>query len=841
MIQDDGNELVVKNSRNHSDNTVNVHPSDFIEFEGSNSVSSSSSDVVELGDVVSSIVIQRLQNWCFYKDNPWNSKLYYDLPSSLTCYQNNDVSHVSPNYFRSTFRRVPKVFADCPSSLPFSMICEPFNGQKNCNNYSVAQLREGEIMLGRCQSCEGYINSSCPFVENGSAWICSFCSKLNKNTFAQSNYQQAFESASGTGTASIDITVSIAPEDYEFRVIFIIDTSFASFENGYAQTVLNGISEMILNPDFSLKYENTKIAFMTLDSCINMYQRQGNSFTKLIIPDLDDPLIPYHKAVFLDLVKDKDAILNVLVHIGREKGLSSDASLSLKAGLFVAQELLAPFGGKIVLASLYSALRRRDNGVKFLLESSVESVSGVSYWSKFKSLSPLGFDFLKKGIVFDLFVLCQELKFCDLSYEQMCFMTGGENNFYLTKHEAACSFSADLIKTFLSFEGFCALYSFYAPSGYRTSKVLNGISPEKEETNEFLIGGVSSHTCIALELQQVKAINLPYACFQFAIYYTAIDGSLHLRCHNYDALFAKNKLEVFSFADCEAIITFIAKDTLSRSLYSTATKLEKRIQKQCISAMVEYANAVQANGNPQKDWFSPNLKTFPYYMFALKKSPIVSSILDFGNFRSCFNQKIRTNGITYICLFLYPLLFPLHTLNFQEGFFDNQNTFNFPQLLPASRKNIQTDGCYLCFTYGKVYILLQENASTAVTKLLCPGYLHNENTGGTEVMCEQPSRLFIQIANICSQLSAITSINFNTAEHIRKNVDQVEYKLFESALIDDEANGKESYETFLLNIKNTAQGKLQHNGIIPHINIRKVTDAFHTIRFQKRDEFIMLP
>jgi protein transport protein SEC24 len=164
-------------------------------------------------------------------------------------------------------------------------------------------------------------------------------------------------------------------------------------------------------------------------------------------------------------------------------------------------------------------------------------------------------------------------------------------------------------------------------------------------------------------------------------------------------------------------------------------------------------------------------------------------------------RMIRSLGCTELSLYLYPRIIPIHNLQPEDGFPNEQGQLQVPPTLRASFAKIEEGGAYLVDNGQAVLLWLHAQVSPNLLEdLLGPGANSlqelNPNTSSLPVL---ETHLNAQVRNILQYFSTVRGSKAVTIQLARQGLDGAEYE-FARLLLEDRNNEAQSYVDWLVHI-----------------------------------------
>ena len=194
-------------------------------------------------------------------------------------FQAIDTGNCNPRYIRMT-TSAPAISRKLQhdSGIPLGLVCTPFATPEN--GEETVPYVQFQDLPPRCTRCNGYINCSVSWLQDGNAWQCNLCNMINTtpswyfSSLDGGNVRLDRNSRPELCKGSYDI---LAPPDYSTRplqqpiFVFILDITEMAIESGLTlssiQAIRNSVSEL-----YFLNNPETRVGILTFNSCIQFYQ-----------------------------------------------------------------------------------------------------------------------------------------------------------------------------------------------------------------------------------------------------------------------------------------------------------------------------------------------------------------------------------------------------------------------------------------------------------------------------------------------------------------------------------------------------------------------------------------
>lgn len=318
----------------------------------------------------------------YYLERVYPTMEHHLAPPALVPFVAYDQGNSSPKFARLTLNSIPSsAQALAATSLPLGLVLQP-----------LAPLQEGELPIPvldfgetgppRCTRCRAYINPFMTFRSGGNKFVCNMC------TFPNDVPAEYFSPTDPSGVrvdrlqrpeltlGTVDFMV---PKEYwgkepvGLRWLFLIDVSAESVNRGF----LDGFCAGIMNALYGGEGDESeasiqklpagaKVGIVTFDKEIQFYNLSPGLETAqmVVMPDIEDPFVPFNDGLFVDPLESKAAITSLLTQLPAMFSEVKNPEPTLLPTLNAALAALTATGGKIVCS--LSALPTWGPGRLFL-------------------------------------------------------------------------------------------------------------------------------------------------------------------------------------------------------------------------------------------------------------------------------------------------------------------------------------------------------------------------------------------------------------------------------------------------------------------------------------------
>jgi protein transport protein SEC24 len=164
-------------------------------------------------------------------------------------------------------------------------------------------------------------------------------------------------------------------------------------------------------------------------------------------------------------------------------------------------------------------------------------------------------------------------------------------------------------------------------------------------------------------------------------------------------------------------------------------------------------------------------------------------------------RMLRSIGCTELSLYLYPRIIPIHNMQPEDGFPNEQGQLQVPPALRASYSKIEEGGAYLVDNGQMILLWLHSQVSPNLLEdLFGPGQTSlqalNPQLSSLPVL---ETHLNAQVRNLLQYLSTIRGSKAVAIQLARQGLDGAEYE-FARLLLEDRNNEAQSYVDWLVHI-----------------------------------------
>lgn len=754
-----------------------------------------------------------------------------------------DQGTASSKYMRSTMYYVPESEKlRLASKLPVAVTIRPFaplleteepvptvelqndNGPETISS-SDDPLSKGPL---RCHRCRAYVNSSMQFTHN-QRFICNICQ------FANNEVPPEYASALDARGFRIDKFVrpelhkSVydmrVPKEYNFgasnknpeqlHIVFLVDIS----ENSIKQNLPVLVSESIRATLFSYNGEVEKptpykIAIMAFDKKLHFFNLSAKlERTQISISsDLEDPFVPFDEGLFADPEESRFVIedaLNYLEQLCNSETRVFDLEPCFAVACKTAGMCLDMHGGgKIisVLSNLPSwgpgGLRYKDNkAVGRTPAPEVEKKIFLPDNEYYKSMTK---EFIEKSVGLDLHIASHtSVDLSNIGF--LVSSTGGELTRWPNLHYERDGrlFNAKFKNSVVNTTGYQGQLKLRCSNGLQ---VIDYYGTSSSIRDASILGSVQDPVVPVLSKDHTFTVLLQYdgtlsrkldCHFQAALLYTDNYGQRKVRVINL-VLAVTNKLEdVFNFADENAIVATLVRDTLNFVGQQTLAELRESLNTRLVDVFSQYRAMTEFGHNRAKTMsnnllFPDSLKHLPIYILSFLKTHAINASTGLSaDARLVDLFNMLNMPLERLMYHLYPALIELHSLTPEEGTIDEATGFTILPHYKDLTLKILDRGVYILCDGIRVYVWLDPEANIMLIKDLFGEQYESieEIDAFIDELPDLQSEISQQARNLIRFLNKhIVGVESSSVQLIRKGLDGSELT-FKELLREDAFGG----------------------------------------------------
>ncbi|GES58303.1 Sec23/Sec24 family protein [Aspergillus terreus] len=742
-------------------------------------------------------------------------------PPAAVPFVAHDQGNSSPKYARLTLNNIPSTSDFLSStSLPLGMILQPL-APLDPGEQPIPVLDFGDAGPPRCRRCRTYINPFMQFRSGGNKFICNMC------TFPNDVPPEYFAPLDPAGSRidrmqrpelMMGTVEFLVPKDYwnkqpvGLQWLFLIDATQESVQRGFLKGVCKGILDALYdtseNPEDERRIpEGSKIGIVTYNREVQFYNLspQLDRAQMMVMTDLQEPFVPLSEGLFVDPYESKDTITSLLHQIPTIFAHARSPDPALFPALNAALSALQPTGGKVI-ASICS-LPQWGPGALYIRDDPKAHGTDAEkklFTTDHQPWRDVAGKFAEAGVGVDMFVGSPGGTYMDVAtIGHVAEVSGGETFFYPNFHAPRdiLKLSREIAHAVTRETGYQALMKVRCSnglqvSGYHGNFVQHALGADLE------IGAIDADKAIGVLFSYDGKLDVKLdAHFQAALLYTSADGQRRVRCINVVAAVNEGGLETMKFVDQDAVVSIIAKEAASKTLDKSLKDIRASISEKTVDIFSSYRKIFSGSHPPGQLVLPENLKEFSMFMLSMIKSRAFKGGQEASDRRIHDMRMLRSIGCTEMSLYLYPRIIPIHNMQPEDGFPNEQGQLQVPPALRASFSKIEEGGAYLVDNGQMCLLWLHAQVSPNLLEdLFGPGHTSlQELSPQTSSIPVLETHLNAQVRNLLQYFSTIRGSKAVTIQLARQGLDGAEYE-FARLLVEDRNNEAQSYVDWLVHI-----------------------------------------
>lgn len=513
-----------------------------------------------------------------------------------------DKGSAGPRHMRTSLNYVP-LGPDVlkTSTLPFVVVVNAL-AATDPGDSPIPVIDPGPQGPLRCSQCKAYV---CPFMRwsgGGMRMECCFC---KATTEAPAEYAGRIEmdgaryDKSGRpdlAHGSVEYTVG---GEYQVRppapptFLFLIEVSAAAVASGATAAVCASLALLL---DDLPGGDATRVGIATFDSQMHYYAVRpgGRSMQMLVVPDATEPFTPLGPASVLNLRQHREELSSLLSSIpemfaGTQAGESAGGA-ALKAGV---EALKAGVGGRLVafISSLphkgVMPLRPREAGRPPSERDALEVMVPEG-----KEYAALATDAAEHQVSVDIFAVTQG--YVDLAtLSTLCTGTSGSLYRYnpFTPGADGPRLHNDLRWALMRPQGLEAVARLRVSKGLAVDNYV-GAFYRRNATDLHFPALSCEHSIAAKIVIEERLQEGTEVYLQYALLYTATDGTRRVRVHTMALPVTRTLNTVFRGADLEAYLVYVASKVSQQLPGRTLTACKDVLNKAVVDVLASYRKNV---------------------------------------------------------------------------------------------------------------------------------------------------------------------------------------------------------------------------------------------------------
>lgn len=638
-----------------------------------------------------------------------------------------------PEFLRLTMACVPQSQELLNAiQVPFGAIIHPL---AETSETPVPIVEANPSGIVRCSRCRAYINPFVKFLEGGRRWRCNLCNLLN-------NVPNDYFSPLGTNGMRMDIGYDQegnmnrpelmsciaefqAPADYMVRppqpasYLFLLDVSYYSITTGILQIAANTLMQLV---DSLPGEARTKVGILTFDSKIHFYDLSAPRAHMQVSSDLSDLFIPPGYQFLVNRNENRKSITDLLAQLPSMFQSTKEVATCLGAALSVAQSILSPIGGKLmVFTALLPTLSQKNEmlGPGRLAARFEPSMLGTP--KELALLKPQGqwykdfaLECSRCQISVDTFLFDNKTYVDVATLSQTSQLTGGQSYFYhdWNAYRDGEKFCRDLERNLLRPTGFEAVMRVRCSHGIRVTTHLGNVFLRSSDL--LALPNVDADKAFGVQFSITeKLVEVPYMFMQTALLYTTSFSERRIRVITAALPTTSNTAELYKYMDVEAVATLLGK-----------LAIEKEIRNFPQNKLLDMARAFSkenrgAFGSSQQIPLPDTLQSLPLFALATSKTIGFRSTNDVHpDLRAASLNLMRILPTDLFIQYIYPTMYRLYPLDPSTGSLDESGVVVLPPILNLSSEKMSRSSIFLMDNGQHIFVWFGKEVSPDVINSL---------------------------------------------------------------------------------------------------------------------------
>ncbi|KAL3462974.1 hypothetical protein BJX64DRAFT_131380 [Aspergillus heterothallicus] len=747
-------------------------------------------------------------------------------PPAAVPFVAHDQGNSSPKYARLSLNNIPSASDFLTSTgLPLGMVLQPF-ARLEPGEQPIPVLDFGDAGPPRCRRCRTYINPFMSFRSGGNKFVCNMC------TFPNDVAPEYFAPVDVSGSRidrmqrpelMMGTVEFLVPKDYwnkepvGLRWLFLIDVSQESVNKGFLKGVCKGILKALYEEDSSDNSEGTesarripegsKVGIVTYDREVQFYNLSPElqQAQMMVMTDLQEPFVPLSEGLFVDPYESKDVITSLLTQIPSIFSRVKTPEPALLPALNAALSALQGTGGKIIgsICSLPTfgpgALTLRDDPKAHGTdaEKKLFTTENTAWRETAGKLA-------EAGVGVDMFIAAPSGTYMDVAtIGHVPEVTGGETFFYPNFHAPRDirKLSEEIAHAVTRETGYQALMKVRCSNGLQVSS-YHGNFVQHTFGADLEIGSIDADKAIAVLFSYDGKLDTKLdAHFQAALLYTSANGQRRVRCINIVAAVNEGGMETMKYIDQDAVVSIIAKEAAGKTVDKSLKDIRANITEKTVDIFSGYRKIFSGSHPPGQLVLPENLKEFSMFILSLIKSRAFKGGQEASDRRIHDMRMLRSIGCTELSLYLYPRIIPIHNMQPEDGFPNEQGQLQVPPSLRATYSRIEEGGAYLVDDGQQCLLWLHAQVSPNLLEdLFGEGHTSlQELNPQTSALPVLETHLNAQVRNLLQYFATTRGSKAVTIQLARQGLDGAEYE-FARLLLEDRNNEAQSYVDWLIQL-----------------------------------------
>ncbi|KAI0122486.1 beta-sandwich domain of Sec23/24 [Daldinia grandis] len=760
-------------------------------------------------------------------------------PPATVSFVAYDQGNSSPKFTRLTMNNIPANAEGLKSTgLPLGLVLQPL-ARLQPGEMEIPVLDFGDVGPPRCHRCRAYINPFMMFRSGGSKFVCNLCTYPNDTPseyFCATTPQGIRVDRDQRPELTKGTVEFLVPKEYWTKEptglhwLFAIDVTQESYNKGFLEAFCEGILAALYTSEESDETDESgepkrripagaKVGFVTYDKDIHFYNCNPalEQAQMIIMPDIEDPFVPLSDGLFVDPYESRAVITSLLTRLPTLFADIKNPEPALLPTLTSCLAALEKTGGKIVCS--LSALPTWGPGRLFMRDDGKYPGGEIDkklFTTEHPAWKKAAEKMVAAGVGIDFFLAAPSGGYLDVATIGHVSSTTGGETFYYPNFVAGrdnAKLSLEIKHTVTRETGYQALMKVRCSNGLQIS-AYHGNFIQHTFGADLEIGVIDADKAVGVTFGYDGKLDSKLdAHFQSALLYTTASGQRRVRCCNVIASVSDNPRECMKFVDQDAVYTILAKDAASKlaSTSSTLKDIRLGLTEKTIDILAGYRKNFSSQSHPPGQLVMPEkLKEFSMYMLGLLKCRAFKGGNETSDRRVHEMRMIRSIGAPELSLYLYPRMIPIHNLNPEDGFPDEQTGYlKVPPAVRTSFSRVEPGGVYLVDNGQQCLLWFHSQTSpNLLVDLFGEGKdsLNQLDPYSSSLPVLQ-THLNAQVRNIIEFLKVMRGSKALTIQLARQGIDGAEYE-FARMLIEDRNNEAQSYVDWLVHIHKGVQLEL---------------------------------
>ncbi|KAM3076273.1 COPII coat Sec23p-Sfb3p heterodimer component [Clarireedia jacksonii] len=769
----------------------------------------------------------------YYLKNVYPTFEHHLPPPAAVSFVAFDQGNSSPKFTRLSLNNIPST-ADALQStaLPLGLLLQPLAALQP-GELEIPVLDFGDSGPPRCHRCRAYINPFMVFRAGGNKFVCNMCNYANDvppEYFCATTPQGARVDRDQRPELTRGTVEFLVPKEYwskqpvGLRWLFLIDVGQEAFNKGFLEAFCEGILAALYGGDDATEEdkspkrripEGSKVGFVTYDKDIHFYNVHPNldQAQMLIMPDIEDPFVPLGEGLFVDPYEAKSNITALLGQLPTLFSQIKNSEPALLPTINAAFAALEKTGGKIVCS--LSALPTWGPGRLFLRDDGKQHGGEVDkklFTTEHPGWRKAADKMVAAGVGIALFLAAPGGGYLDIAtVGHVAAATGGETFYYpnFVSPRDTEKLSNEIVRTVTRETGYQALLKVRCSNGLQVS-AYHGNFVQHTFGADVEFGVIDSDKALGVLFSYDGKLDAKLdAHFQSALLYTTASGERRVRCSNVIASVSDQPKECMNFVDQDAVYALIAKEAASKMMTNSLKEIRGALSEKNVDILAGYRKNFSGSHPPGQLVLPEHLKEFSMYILGLVKSRAFKGGHEPSDRRVHDMRMIKNMGALELSLYLYPRMIPIHNLNPEDGFANEDGHLQMPPSVRASFSRVEEGGVYLVDNGQNCYLWL--HAQTSPNLLVD---LFGDDKGDLKALDPYLSSIPIlqthlnaQVRNIIEYLKTMRGSKALTIQLARQGLDGAEYE-FARLLVEDRNNEAQSYVDWLVHLHRHVQLEL---------------------------------